>query len=297
MRVRAQFVAALLVAAVCLATAKTPAGEKLDPIYARVLAKWRASRETELRRDWLPLAGLFWLKEGETTFGSAADNKIVLPKGPAHAGVFGMKEGGKVGVVLLPGVVATVNGKRVKQTPMLPQPPGPPTVLELGTLRMHVIVRPGNKVGIRLKDMDSPAMRAFHGISTFPADTKWRFLADWVPSPGKKVPIVNVLNDISEYESPGVARFTVDGKPYTLRAVFDGEDYFFIFADQTNGKETYGAGRYVYSSKPIAGKVMLDFNQAFTPPCGYTPYATCPLPPPENKLPFAIPAGERYTKH
>lgn len=295
MRTHARIALVLLLVAACFA--KTPQGEKLDPIYARVIAEWRASREAELRRDWLPLAGLFWLKEGETTFGSAADNNIVLPKGPAHAGVFGMKEGGKVGVVLLPGVVATVGGKRVTRTPMITQPPGPPTVLELGTLRMFVILRPGNKVGLRLKDLDSPAVRAFRGISTFPVDTKWRFLADWVPSPGKKVPIVNVLNDVSEYESPGVARFTVDGKPYTLRAVFDGEDYFFIFGDQTNGKETYGAGRYVYSSKPIAGKVMLDFNQAFTPPCGYTPYATCPLPPPENKLPFAIPAGERYTKH
>ena len=283
---------------------------KPAPAYLREIAKWKQERAAELRDQWLPLSGLFWLKEGESTFGSASDNTIVLPKGPAHAGVLAMKEGGKVGVKLAPGVLATAGteankAKRVRETPMLPQPPGPPTVLALGTLRMHVIVR-GDRVGLRLRDLDSHAVRSFKGIPTFPLDPQWRVTADWVPSPGKKIPVMNVLNDVMQYESPGVARFAVPGQAagqtVTLRAVVEGDQLFFIFADATSGKSTYGAGRYLYSAMPASplnkdGKVTLDFNQAFTPPCGFTPYATCPLPPQENKLQVAIEAGEKYEKH
>jgi uncharacterized protein (DUF1684 family) len=288
--------ALLVISATAGWTAPAP---KPDPAYLREIAKWKQERAVELRTQWLPLAGLFWLKEGESTFGSASDNTLVLPKGPAHAGIFAMKEGGKVGVRLAPGVVATVNGKRVRETAMLPQPPGPPTVLALGTLRMHVIVR-GDRVGLRLRDLDSPAKRAFKGVPTFTLDTQWRITADWVPSPGKKIPVMNVLNDVAQYESPGVARFTIPGQAsgmVALRAVVEGDKLFFIFADATSGKSTYGAGRYLYSAMPRDGRVTLDFNQAFTPPCGFTPYATCPLPPPENKLKVAIEAGEKYEKH
>jgi len=278
---------------------------KPDATYLREMATWKQERAAELRSDWLPLSGLFWLKEGESTFGSANDNTIVLPKGPAHAGVLAMKEGGKVAVRLASGVAGTFTGaagkaKRMQQSPMLPQPPGPPTVLALGTLRMHVIVR-GNRVGLRLRDLDSPALRAFKGIPTFPLDKQWRVTADWVPSPGKKIPVTNVLNDVMQYDSPGVARFVVPGEAggqtVTLRAVVDDDKLFFIFADATSARSTYGAGRYLYSAMPKDGKVTLDFNQAFTPPCGFTPYATCPLPPPENKLKVAIEAGEKYEKH
>jgi hypothetical protein len=267
-----------------------------DPTYLREVAQWKQLREQELRTNWLTLAGLYWLKEGESSFGSASNNTIVLPKGPAHAGVFGMKEGGKVGVVLLPGVVATVKGKRVQRTPMLPVPPGPQTILSLGELRMFIIAR-GPRVGVRLLDLESPALKAFKGIDTYPVDPKWRVTADWVPSPGKKIPVMNVLNDISQNDSPGVARFQAGGQTVTLRALVEDNQLFFIFADATSGKQTYGAGRYLYSAMPKDGKVVLDFNEAYTPPCGYTPYATCPLPPEENKLKVAIEAGERYSKH
>lgn len=285
--------AVLTIALVAGAFAAGPS--KPDAAHLRELAKWKQERVHELRTEWLPLSGLFWLKEGESTFGSASDNAIVLPKGPAHAGVLALKEGGKVGAKLAPPVVATVAGKRVRETVMLPQPPGPATVLALGTLRMHVIVR-GNRVGLRLRDLDSAALRAFKGIPTFPVDEQWRVTADWVPSPGKKIPVLNVLNDTMEYESPGVARFTVGGETAQIRAVVEGDKLFFIFADGTSGKTTYGAGRYLYADMPKDGKVVLDFNQAFTPPCGFTPFATCPLPPPENRLQLAIPAGERYEK-
>jgi len=294
----------VLLLSACVGTWAAPVPKpaaKADAAYRGEIAAWKRERAAELRSDWLPLSGLFWLKQGESTFGSASDNTIVLPKGPAHAGVLAMKEGGKVGVKLAPGVKATAGtdpnkAKRVRETPMLPQPPGPPTILALGTLRMHVIVR-GDRVGLRLRDLDSPALRAFKGIPTFPADPRWRVLADWIPSPGKKIPVMNVLNDVMQYESPGVARFNLAGESVTLRAVVEGDKLFFIFADGTSGRSTYGAGRYLYSAMPKAGKVTLDFNQAFTPPCGFTPYATCPLPPQENKLQGAIEAGEKYEKH
>jgi uncharacterized protein (DUF1684 family) len=284
---------ALFIILLCFAAGLYAAPASPDPSYVREVTAWKQQREQSLRTNWLPLAGLFWLKEGESTFGSAKDNTIVLPRGPAHAGVFGMKEGGKVGAVLLPGVVATVNGKRVQRTPMLPEPE---TILSLGDLRMFVIVR-GARVGVRLLDLKSPALKAFKGVQTFPLDPKWRVTADWVPSPGRKIPVMNVLGDVSQNDSPGVARFQVGGQTVTLRALVEEDELFFIFNDATSNKTTYGAGRYLYSAMPKDGKVVLDFNEAFTPPCGYTPYATCPLPPAENKLKVAIGAGERYTKH
>ena len=283
-----------LIAAIAITSLAAPP-PKLDPAYAHDIALWKQERNQELRTEWLPLAGLFWLKEGESTFGSAPDNQVVLPKGPAHAGVFAMKEGGKVGVVLNAGVKATVTGKPVHQTPLQTVPPGPQTILAMGDLRMFAIVR-GARVGIRLLDLDSPAIQKFKGIETFPVDPAWRITADWVPSPGKKIPIINVLNDVTQTDSPGLARFQVGGQTVTLRAVEDDNELFFIFADATSGKTTYGAGRYLYTALPKDGKVVLDFNKAHTPPCGYTPYATCPLPPAENKLKVAINAGERYNK-
>src|SRR4051812_39503502 len=285
----------VLASVVCLAApAKKPAEQ--DAAYRREIAKWKRERVAELRSDWLPLSGLFWLKQGESTFGSASDNTIVLPKGPAHAGVLTMDAAGKVEVKLAGSVRGEFNGKRLREAVMEPQPPGPPTVLALGTLRMHVIKR-GDRVGLRLRDLDSPALRAFKGIPTFPLEPRWRLTADWVPSPGKKIPVMNVVNDVIEYESPGVASFSVDGQSVTLRPVVEGDKLFFIFADATSGKSTYGAGRYLYADMPKDGKVLLDFNQAFTPPCGFTAYATCPLPPQENKLKIAIEAGEKYEKH
>jgi uncharacterized protein (DUF1684 family) len=284
----------LLAILIVLAPLLLAAPPKVDPAYAQDVAKWKTEHEQDLRARWLPVRGLFWLKEGETTFGSAADNQIVLPKGPAHAGVFGMKEGGKVGVVLKAGVTATVDGTPVHQTPL--DSGATATTLAIGPMRMFVIVR-GKRVGIRLLDLESSALKSFKGVQTFPIDPAWRVVAEWVPSPGKKIPILNVLGDVTPTDTPGLARFQAGGQTLTLRAVDDGDDLMFIFADATSGKTTYGAGRFLYAPLPKDGKVVLDFNKAETPPCGFTPYATCPLPPRENKLTIAIPAGERYKKH
>jgi uncharacterized protein (DUF1684 family) len=175
-----------------------------------------------------------------------------------------------------------------------------PTVLHLGSLSLQIIKR-GDKLGVRVKDKDNPARTNFVGIEYYPADQKWRLEARFEPyNPPKKMPIVNILGMESGEDSPGAVAFEVEGKTYRLDAIKEkGEPkLFMIFADNTSGKETYPAGRYLYVDPPDpSGKMIIDFNKAYSPPCAFTKFATCPLPPKQNRLPFAIEAGEKYTRH
>ena len=173
-------------------------------------------------------------------------------------------------------------------------------MLELGSLSFHVVKR-GDHLGLRVKDRDNPARAEFKGTDYYPADRKWVVNARFEPyEPPKHVPILNVLGMETEENAPGTLAFEVDGREYRLQALKEkGEEQFFIiFADQTSGKETYGAGRYLYADPPAAdGRVKLDFNRAYSPPCAFTRYATCPLPPAQNRLPLRVEAGERYLGH
>jgi uncharacterized protein (DUF1684 family) len=171
-------------------------------------------------------------------------------------------------------------------------------VAKVGRLSLFVIKR-GEKYGIRLKDPESEYRREFHGIEVFPASAEYRVTAKWVAEPAK-IPILNVLGQTEEMKSPGYAVFRIHGQEYRLRPVLEADDaqeLFFIFRDQTSAKETYGAGRFLYSEMPKDGHVVLDFNKAYNPPCAFTPYATCPLPPPENRLAVRIEAGEKKYGH
>lgn len=261
--------------------------------YEQQMSHWRKQRLAEVKRDWLPLAGLFWLGEGTNSFGSDPRNAVVLPRGAKRAGAF-ERRGKYVTAWVNSGVRATVAGKRVHDVNMQPQPPGPATVLALGPLRMHLIAR-GERLGVRVKDLASPALAKFKGLEYFPLARELRIEADWEPTEGKTLPILNVIGDVTETPTPGVARFTVNGRRVALHAVVEEGRLFFIFGDATNGKTTYPAGRYLYAGMPRDGKVVLDFNQAYNPPCAFTPFATCPLPPRENRLEVAIEAGEKYT--
>ena len=171
-------------------------------------------------------------------------------------------------------------------------------MLELGRLSLHVIER-GGRLGIRLKDRESPLRKAFTGLSWFPIDERYRVVARFVPyDPPKALKVPNVLGNVTPMPSPGRAEFTIDGKAVQLDGVLeepDATELFFIFRDQTSGHETYGAGRFLYADLPKDGKLVLDFNKAYNPPCAFTPYATCPLPPPQNRLPVRIEAGRRST--
>jgi uncharacterized protein (DUF1684 family) len=251
--------------------------------YPAEIAQWRQDRETRLKADdgWLTLTGLFWLHPGANSFGKAADSAIILADGPEHAGVFTF-DGRRVTV--------TVNGstREVKADSDTDR-------VRVGRLSLFVIQR-GDRFGIRLKDPESQYRRQFHGIEYFPANAAWRVTARWVAAP-KKIPILNVLGQTEPSECPG---FELGGKHLRLYPILESpgdRQLFYIFRDETAGKETYGAGRFLYSDMPRDGRVVLDFNEAYNPPCSFTPYATCPLPPPENRLAVRIEAGEKKYGH
>jgi uncharacterized protein (DUF1684 family) len=172
-----------------------------------------------------------------------------------------------------------------------------PDVVQAGSVSFFVIKR-GDRMGIRAKDSASPALKNFEGMSYFPINSAMRFEARLIPDV-KKIPILNILGQTEEEESPGLVEFTHEGNTYTLRPIYEegasGKTLYFLFKDLTNKTQTYPAGRMLNVPLPVDGKVDLDFNRSYNPPCTFTPYATCPLPPKENHLPFAVNAGElRY---
>jgi uncharacterized protein (DUF1684 family) len=177
---------------------------------------------------------------------------------------------------------------------------GVPTVIEVGPLRFFVIRR-GDQHGVRIRDRESEARKNFHGIDYYPIDPKWRVNAQFEPySPTKKIPITNVVGMTEDMESPGALVFEVDGKTMRLDPVLEEgtDELFIIFGDTTNGRETYGGGRYLYAPKPGADqRTTVDFNKSYNPPCVFTDFATCPLPPSQNKLAVAVTAGEKKYDH
>lgn len=277
------------------------AGKAGDTTYRVELQKWRADREARLKADdgWLTVAGLFWLKDGPNRFGSAPDNDIVLPASvPARAGVLDFRAG-KTTVSLDPGVAGTgtgtgaIEGKPVVNGQELQ--PDSKDVIALGRVTLQVIKRQ-DRVGVRMKDLDSKARREFKGLHWFPIKESYRLTARWLPhATPQAVPIANVLGQVTDFPSPGYAEFTLDGKTLRLDPVIEepgDQELFFIFRDQTSAQETYGAGRFLYAAMPKDGTVSLDFNKAYSPPCAFTAFATCPLPPKQNRLPVRIEAGE-----
>jgi uncharacterized protein (DUF1684 family) len=275
----------------------TPFAGHVDAVYQREIEKFRAEEIKDLKSNWLVLAGLFWLKPGANSLGTASANAIVLPAGtaPAKAGVFELN-GDEVSLKMEPGVAATIGEQAVMTAKLQPDTSGKPTVVALGRLRMHVIKR-GERVGIRLKDLQNPALRNFTSLHFYPIDTAYRITATWVPSDGKRtVDVPNVLGDVTNETVPGEARFTVNGQQLRLTALGGdaAKGLFFVFSDSTSKTDTYPAGRFLEADAVQDGKVVLDFNKAYNPPCAVTPYATCPIAPKENRLAVAIPAGEKF---
>jgi uncharacterized protein (DUF1684 family) len=254
---------------------------------------WWAQRDERLRdpNGWLTLVGLHWLSDGENRFGADASNDIVLAGRdvPAHAGSLWLADGE---VRLQP------HGEpEARPEPMESDVGGEPTVIEIGGLHMYVIQR-GQRWGLRVRDHDSPAIAAFRGMDHFPIDVSWRIQGRLRPAEaGARLEIIDVTGDIGSEETPGTVEFQRDGRTWSLAALpgdADDRSVWLVFGDATNGSETYGGGRFLYS-EPVAddGSVVLDFNLAYNPPCVFSPYATCPLPPPQNRLDLRIEAGER----
>jgi uncharacterized protein len=268
--------------------------------YAAEVQAWRAQREVRLKSEggWLSLAGLFWLKEGANTFGADPGNDVVLPKGaaPARAGVF-ERRAGRVTVKTGPGVEASIAGQRVESRELRSDASEAPDVLALGRLTLQVIDR-GGRLGIRVRDPQSPERRDFKGLSWFAVDQGWRVSGRFVAHPQPRtLELADVTGSVQKMTAPGYVVFRHGGRELRLEPVLeaaDAKELFFIFRDRTSGRGTYGAGRYLYAPLPKDGTVVLDFNKAYSPPCAYTRYATCPLPPRQNRLPVSVTAGEKY---
>jgi uncharacterized protein (DUF1684 family) len=277
------------------------AAEAKDEAYRARVQKWRETREAGLKaeRGWLSVAGLFWLKEGANRLGPGPGNAIALPADVAATGVVELTAG-KVTVRLDPGVEGKVADETVTTTELHSDASPSPDVLRLGRLSLHLIER-GELLGIRLKDPESAARRAFTGLSWYEIDERHRIRARFVPYDAPKpVRVPNVLGQTTPMPSPGYVSFPMDGQEMRLEGVLeepDAQELFFIFRDLTSGKETYPAGRFLYSDLPRDGEVVLDFNKAYNPPCAFTAFATCPLPPPQNWLKVRVEAGEKSYGH
>ncbi len=294
----AGIVAAILVASPALATPPDPAAYKAE------IEAFRKQRDASLRKDdgWFSLVGLSWLKEGDNAVGSAPKSPVPLPKGkaPAKLGTIRL-ERGVATFTAAPGAVVTEGDKPVTTLALKPDPSGSSPVLSHGSLSFFVIRR-GARFAVRVRDRDAASLKSFKGVEFFPVDPAWRLVAKFEAySPKKKIEVPNVLGTPEIQESPGAVVFTKDGKSQRLEALIGGAkgELFLVFGDQTNAKETYGGGRFLHTPPPAAdGTVVVDFNRALNPPCAFTPYATCPLPPKGNSLSLAVTAGEKsYGKH
>lgn len=290
----------LFVAAAILGVATVQAAD-VDH-YKQGIEQWQAGRVERLTAPagWLSLIGLEWLQPGANRVGSAVDNDIVLAAGPAHLGVVTLAADGGMHIVLDKDSGATVDGKSVAEAMLIDDAhaaaDAAPTTVAFGTASFYVIDRDGRK-GLRVKDSEAPTRKHFLGIDTFPIDPSWQIEATWVPAaPGEMLEMGSVIGTIDKYPVPGKLEFTRDGKRFEILPVVEepgDAQYFIVFADRTSGKETYGAARFLYIDPPKDGKVVLDFNKAYNPPCAFTSFATCPLAPPENRLDLRVTAGEK----
>jgi uncharacterized protein (DUF1684 family) len=276
--------------------------------WQRDLLAWRAQRATNLQapEGWLSLIALGWLKEGDNSFGSAEDSRVqIAGKAPAHIAVVRWdKEKGTLR--LLPPAEGfpkdlLVDGQPAKDQALLADDAEKPSKLTIGALTVIVIHR-DDQFALRVKDLEAPTRLGFHGLRWYEPNASYRIHARWIPyNPPKVLDIPTVLGTTTHMPAPGAAEFTLDGKVVRLEPVLEdpkSTDLFFIMRDATSKTTTYGAGRFVYTELPDhgvtqPGEVWLDFNRLVNPPCAFTAYATCPLPPPQNRLGVPIPAGER----
>ncbi|MCE7073152.1 DUF1684 domain-containing protein [Dyadobacter sp. CY327] len=269
-----------------------------DTAYEEQIQQWHQKRIESLKAEsgWLNLAGLFWLDEGKNTFGGDSKNNVVFPadKSNPFLGEIWLDKG-KVILKASPDAAIFSGDEPVTELDIFPDEK--PVTLKHKSLRWFIIKR-GDKYAVRLRDLESEYLKGFTGIERYPVQEKWLVKARFEATTGKKVSITDITGRTADQESPGTLVFSVNGKEYRLDAVGSTKNLFIIFADQTNKKETYGAGRFLYTSVEEDGTAWLDFNKSINPPCAFSPFATCPLPPKQNKLALAVSAGEkRYGDH
>jgi uncharacterized protein (DUF1684 family) len=289
--------ATALLLALALPLLATAAAVDFSAEQAGVL-RWREQRVGALTGDtgWLTLAGLFWLNEGSNSFGSGSGNDLIL-KNAALADTAGSFEvdGVSVRFVARSDAGVTLDGRSFDSVNLKTDASDDPTVLASGALRFFIIER-GGKLGVRVRDLNNPRRLEFRGLSYFPIRTSWVVNARFVPYPaGKRIKIINILGMEQDAVSPGAVVFTRNGRQWRLDTVLDSPDdqeLSIMLADATSGQETYGGGRFLEIPLPQGGTAVLDFNKAYNPPCALNDFATCPLPPPQNRLKLRIDAGE-----
>ncbi|HEX7341814.1 MAG TPA: DUF1684 domain-containing protein [Rhodanobacteraceae bacterium] len=266
--------------------------------HVEQVERWRKARLDRLTAPdgWLTLIGLPWLDAGENRIGSAADNGIVVAGLPPHLGRVTLAADGQVHVALLVGSGGRIDGEDRDAAVLLDDSHARPTVVSVGDISFF-LVRRGDLVGLRIKNVHAATREHFLGLDHFPIDLSWRIEADWLPAaPGQTLDMGTAIGTIERHPVAGVAVFERDGQRFELLPVIESpgdEAYFLVFADQTSGKETYGAARFLYTEPPRDGRVVLDFNKAYNPPCVFTAFATCPMAPPENRLAARVTAGEK----
>ncbi len=274
---------------------------RAQSVYVKETETWRGEHEAELRSadGWLTVAGLFWLKDGANTVGAGANFDVRLTDNFTQ-GKFGEInfQNGAATLKIEPNIEALSDGKSVAEINLISDENGKPTVVETGS-QMFYLIKRENRFGVRLKDKNSRERLDFKGLHWFPIDKNYRVEAKFEAfKEPQEILIPNVLGGTFKMKSPGVLKFKLNGKTYSLQPVEEGDKLFIIFRDATSRAETYGGGRFLYADKPANGKVVLDFNRAENPPCAFTTFATCPLPPPQNRLSLEIKAGEkRYGEH
>lgn len=269
-------------------------GVAQTPDYLQEINDWHKQREENLKKEngWLNLAGLFWLNEGRNTIGSNTKNDHLFPedKCPDFLGEIFLQNG-EVEFSVLNEHEVFIEGVKIQKVKIFPSEK--PIILQYGSLKWLVIKR-GEKFAIRLRDLKSPFLEEFTHIEHFKIDPMMNIMAKFVKTDNKKISILDITGQTSLQDSPGKLVFRIGKKEYSLDVLAEGDQFFVIFGDKTNKISTYGGGRYIYTQLPdAAGNVKIDFNKAYNPPCAFTPYATCPLPPKQNLLNVKIDAGEK----
>ncbi len=299
---------AMLAQSLARAEAKSPEAKTSDDqaSWQRELLAWRAKRATNLQapEGWLSLIALGWLKDGDNSFGSAEDSRVqITGKAPAHIAVVRLEKGA-LRLLSPPGGFPKdllLDGQPATEKPLLADDAEKPSKLTIGTLTIIVIHR-DDQFALRVKDAQAPTRIGFHGLRWYEPNASYKIHARWIPyNPPKTLDIPTVLGTTTHMPAPGAAEFALDGKTLRLEPVLEdpkSTDLFFILRDATSKTTTYGAGRFLYTELPDhginqPGELWLDFNRLVNPPCAFTAYATCPLPPPQNRLTVPIPAGEQ----
>jgi hypothetical protein len=291
--------ATFLIVVLLVAGACGPALEETGDEYITEIETWRADREERLRAEdgWLSLVALVWLQPGRNDFGSGTGNEIRFPEGtaPGHAGTL-ILDGGEVRLEPGEGVDLLLNGEPAANSVLATDATGKPDVVKVGDLSFHIIVR-GERIAVRAKHPGAPTRTGFEGLEHFDIDPAYRVTGTLVRyRQPREIPVPTVLGTEERMLAPGVVEFTLHGETLTLVPLADdpeAERFFVIFRDGTSGKETYPGGRFLTAVREGEG-IVLDFNRAYNPPCAFTKFATCPLPPRENRLEARIEAGEKY---